>query len=92
MKFLPIFSAGLFATLTVLSFSAQAREPNLTPEGTAPAAETQTDKAPAKTAKRHSHVEEKTGMAVPEATSESKPDKAKADKDKSKHLHPRDAK
>lgn len=92
MKFLSILSAGLFATLTVLSFSARASEPTFVPEGQAPATETQTDKALANKAKRHSHLEEKTGMSMPEGASEPQPKKVKADNDKSKHFHPRDGK
>lgn len=87
MKLLPILSTGLFAALAALSFNTQAAEGA---EAKAPAAETQTDKVPAKKAKRHSHVEEKTGMAPSEAASASKPEKAKADK--AKHFHPRDGK
>lgn len=61
------------------------------------------DKAPAeqsaaKPMKPHSHMEEKTGMAPSRKSaetvpaSEEKSDKSKAEKDKSKHLHPRDSK
>ena len=82
MKSLPILAAGLLAAL---SFSAQAAEGNQ-------AAEAQVQKAPAKKAKRHSHVEEKTGMAQSEAAPGSSPEKVKADKDRTKHFHPRDAK
>lgn len=89
MKSLSILAAGL---LVALSFGAQAAEGNEAPEAKAPAGESQVPKAPAKKAKRHSHVEEKTGMAQPEEAPGSSPAKIKADKDRTKHFHPRDAK
>lgn len=97
MKILPLLSAGVFATITMLSFSVQAADAD-----PAPATETQTGKAPAKKVKPHSHMEEKTGMSMPQSATEAKSDKAvvpesqggkvKADKDRSKHYHPRDGK
>lgn len=89
MKLLPILAAGLFAAL---SLSARAAEGPEATEAKAPASESLAHKAPAKKAKRHSHVEEKKGMAQPEAAPESKSEQIKADKDRTKHFHPRDAK
>lgn len=81
MKLKPLISMSLFITVVMLSFGAQAAS------DTDKAAEA---KATEMKMKPHSHVEEKTGVPqkMPEATS----DKAKAGKDKSKHLHPRDGK
>lgn len=83
MKLLAILSAALFATLTAASLGAQAADP-------APAAEAQSAKQAAKAVKPHSHMEEKTG--IPAAAAPAADGKVKADKDKTKHYHPRDAK
>lgn len=98
MKLLSILSAGIFATMTALSFNVLAADDT---NAKAPAAETQTDKAPAKKVKRHSHVDEKTGMpmsqqsgaaAKADASQDNAAPAAGADKDRSKHYHPRDGK
>ena len=85
MKLQSALSAVLFATVAALSMGAHAADA----DKAAPAAEMKADQA----AKPHSHVQEKTGMAqhMP-AASDEKSGKPKAGKDKSKHLHPRDAK
>lgn len=81
MKLKSLISMSLFAVVAALSFSVQAAS------DTDKGAEV---KATEMKMKPHSHMEEKTGVPqkAPEATS----DKAKAAKDKSKHLHPRDGK
>jgi hypothetical protein len=88
MKLKIILSAALFGAVSSLSLGVYAADMEK-----APAAEAQ-----AKKMKPHSHMEEKTGIApkAPEAASEEKKsdkaDKYRADKDKSRHLHPRDGK
>lgn len=87
MKLKSILSTGLFATVAALSMGAQAAsDMDKAAEAKAPATGMQADQK----MKPHSHVEEKTGVA-PNAL-EAKSDKVKADKDKSKHYHPRDGK
>ena len=92
MKLRTIASAGLFAAIAALSMGAQAAaDTDKTTEAKTPVAGIQADK----TVKLHSHMEEKTGMPQQKssaAAAEGKPGKAKADKDKSKHYHPRDGK
>lgn len=87
MKLKSILLTGLFAATAALSFGAQAAS-DMAPEAKSPAVSTQADKATPQ--KKHSHVEEKTGMQqkMPETMSE-KPSPAK---DMTKHSHPRDGK
>lgn len=87
MKLLAVLPAALFATVTTWSLAIHAADP-------APATEVQTSKPVPKAMKPHSHMEEKTGVAAPAATpaTGSPSGKTKADQDKSKHYHPRDAK
>lgn len=84
MKTPKIFPAILFATALSMPFGAYAA-------GEKDAA----IEAPAKGVKPHSHMEEKTGVA-PKTTQAPAGEKSgaslKADKDKSKHFHPRDGK
>ncbi|HEY3433246.1 MAG TPA: hypothetical protein VGK09_11915 [Rhodocyclaceae bacterium] len=86
MKLQAIFPAVLFAAVSSLSFAVHAED---------------MDKAPADKMKPHSHMEEKTGVApkakakAAEAAAEEKSENAenpKAEKNKSKHFHPRDGK
>lgn len=96
-----LISTGLFAAVATISFGAIAADADKAVEVKAPNADVQTDKAPAKKIKRHSHVEEKTGMPMPQSASEGKAEKPaekaekpaeKADKPQARHLHPRDGK
>lgn len=88
MKLNATLAASLFALVATIPFNASAATDN--------PADTQADKATTsktatqKKAKPHSHVEEKTG--VPQKSPEALPDKPKADKDKTRHYHPRDGK
>lgn len=81
MKLQTVLTAALFGTVSSLSFGAYAADTEK-----APATEGQVKKI-----KPHSHLEEKTGMSqkAPEAAAD---EKLRADKDKSRHYHPRDAK
>ncbi len=87
----PLFIA-LIAFAPALSISAYAAE--VEKSGT----EAQTEKAPVKKVQPHSHMQEKTGVApsVESASPDSKSRGAaaplKADKDRTKHFHPRDGK
>ena len=86
-----ILPALLLATASALSFSAYAA----TEADRAQAAEGQAAQPAAKKVEPHSHLQEKTGIAQHMsfgATSEEKSGNPKADKDKSKHFHPRDGK
>lgn len=83
-----IFVAGLlaaFATFTIGAFAADASV-DIKAE---PVKAEQPAKAKMKI-KRHSHMEEKTG--IPQKTPEAMPDKPNAANDKTKHFHPRDGK
>lgn len=90
MKLFSLISVGVFAAMTALSFSVQAADADKASESAAPAAKV----------KPHSHVEEKTGMPMPQSATEARTDKtegasapAKKSKiDKKKHYHPRDGK
>ncbi len=93
MKFRVFISTALVTTAIGASFLVQAATEA---DKTATANEPQTqmvDKASEKAMqpKRHSHVEEKTGVpqSMPDGMSSSKYDAAK---DPSRHLHPRDGK
>ncbi len=96
MKLHNLFASLLLATS--VSFSAGA----FAADGDKPAADAPGEKAttPAKKKmKPHSHMEEKGGMAPASAGTDADKkadaptsDKPRADKDKSKHLHPRDGK
>lgn len=88
MKLKYTLPAILFAIVSPLSATTYAADADK-----AATADVQTDKPAAKKMKPHSHMEEKTGMTpgTPQMSNESAP-KVKADKDKSKHFHPRDAK
>lgn len=91
MKLKFIFSMSVLAIVAAFSFNAQAAsDTDKGLETKMPNAAMQTDKATPMKMKPHSHVEEKTG--VPQKSPEATSDKAKAAKDKSKHLHPRDGK
>lgn len=89
MKLTSILSTSLFAAMAVLSISAQAAsDTDKAAEVKAPAENVKPVKPASQ--KRHSHLEEKTGVpqSMPEATS----DKPNAAKDMSKHYHPQDGK
>lgn len=87
MKLKSILITGVFAAIAVLSMGAQAApDMDKAEEAKAPATGMQADPK----MKPHSHVEEKTG--VPQSAPKAKSNKLKADKDKSKHFHPRDGK
>ena len=92
MKLKSMISAALLAAITTLSIGAQAAaDAEKATDGKAPVAGMPGDKK----MKPHSHMEEKTGIprqTPPAAGAEAKPGKLKADKDKSKHYHPRDGK
>ena len=92
MKLKSILSAGLFAAIAALSMGAQAAsDTDKAAEIKAPPGGMQGDKK----MKPDSHMEEKTGMpqqTSSAATAEGKSAKPKANKDKSKHYHPRDGK
>ncbi len=91
MKLKFILSTSLFAAIAALSISAQAAsDMDKTAEAKTPAADMQADKAAPKKMKRHSHVEEKTGISqtAPEAMA----DKPSPENDMSQHYHPRDGK
>ena len=92
MKLNSILATTLFAAISALSMGAKAAaDTDKAAEAKTPA----TGMEVGKKVKPHSHVEEKTGMPQqmpPAATSEGKSAKLKADKDKSKHFHPRDGK
>lgn len=90
MKLKPIFSASLFAAVTLLSPGVGAAS-DTSVEAKVPAADAKTEKVAAKKkVKQHSHMEEKTG--VPQKAPEADPDKSSAATDKTKHFHPRDGK
>jgi len=85
MKLQSALSAVLFASIAMLSLTAQAADADKTPA----AAETKSEPG-AKAVKPHSHVQEKTGV-LPMAPATA-PDKKNAAYDKTKHFHPRDMK
>lgn len=90
MKLQAMLPAVLFAAVSTLSVGAYAADAEKTP-----ASEVQADKTPVKKMKPHSHLKEKTGIDqnAPAAAADSeKSQTPKADKDKSKHFHPRDSK
>lgn len=88
MKLKYALPAILFATVSSLPAATHAADADK-----APAADVQTDKPAAKKMKPHSHMEEKMGVAPAVSQMDNKPaPEEKADKDKSKHLHPRDGK
>lgn len=92
MKFKTILSISVFAAITILPFSASAADVEKNPEAKAPVVEMQADKASAKKAKSHSHMEEKTGIPASQQPSANKSDKGSPAMDSSKHYHPRDGK
>lgn len=79
----------LFAAASLPFSTAAATDMDKTPAADS-APEAQKAKAKAKKAKRHSHMQEKTGIAPAEKPVDRESGAAKADKDKSKHFHPRD--
>lgn len=88
MKLKAVVPALLFVAASSLSVGALAAD-----------ADKATTEAPAQKMKPHSHMQEKTGIAPKDAApaAEQKADAAKsnkprADKDKARHLHPRDGK
>jgi len=86
-----ILPAFLLATASALSFSAYAA----TEADKTQAAEGQAAQPAAKKVKPHSHLEEQLGIAQHMSsvvTGEEKSDNLRADKDRSKHFHPRDGK
>ena len=91
MKLKTILSAASFAAIATLSFGASAADTDKSPEAKMPAAEMQGAKTPAKATKRHSHMEEKTGIPASQPAAE-KSDTKNPAMDTSKHLHPRDGK
>ena len=89
MKLKSIVSTSLLAAFAALSISAQAASAtDNAPEANAPAASVQTGKAAS--SKKHSHVEEKTG--IPQKTPETVKTKPSPEKDMKTHYHPRDGK
>lgn len=84
MKLQTLVAVALFGTVSSLPFGVYAADAEK-----APAAEAQPKKM-----KPHSHMEEKTGVEpkAAEAAADAKSEEPKADKDTSKHFHPRDAK
>ncbi|MBY0243599.1 MAG: hypothetical protein K2X55_30275 [Burkholderiaceae bacterium] len=88
MKLQSFLSVALVAAATSLSLGAYAASDADKP--TAGAA--QADKSEAIKMQPHSHMQEKTGIAPQEKAGDTKPEKRKADQDKSKHYHPRDGK
>lgn len=91
MKLKSILLTGLFAVVAAFSIGAQAASDmamDKATEAKAPAENVNTAKATPM--KKHSHVEEKTG--VPQSMPEAAATKPNAAKDMSKHYHPRDGK
>ena len=89
MKLKSILSTSLFTAMAVLSISAQAAsDTDKAAEVKAPTQNVKTVTAASQ--KRHSHVQEKTG--VPQSMPETSPDKSSVAMDMSKHYHPRDGK
>lgn len=84
MKLKSMLAAGLLAALSMGAQAASGADRGA--EAKAPAAGVEAGKK----VKPHSHMEEKTGM--PQKSPEAKSEKVRADKDKSKHYHPRDGK
>lgn len=88
MKLQSILSVSFVAAATALSLGAHAAN-----EADKRQADgTQSEQPGAKKMPPHSHMQEKTGIAPSKSTVDSKLEKLKADKDKSKHFHPRDGK
>lgn len=89
MKLKTTLLASLFSAIAASSIGAQAApEMDKTAEVKTPVASVQTDKT--EPSKKHSHVEEKTGIQTsisPSMTNQTDPTK-----DKNRHLHPRDGK
>lgn len=88
MKLQSFLSISLVAAATALSVGAQAA--NDADKRQADGA--QAEQPAMKKMPPHSHMQDKTGIAPQEKSSDSKPSKRKADKDTSKHYHPRDGK
>ena len=91
MKLQAMLSTLLLVAAPALSFSAYAA----TEADKAQAADVQSDEAAAKKVEPHSHLQEKHGITPHmsfRAASEEKSANLKADKDRSKHFHPRDGK
>lgn len=88
MKLHSLITASLLAFIAPVSLNALAAsdKPADTNPDTSVAAPTTSQKK----VKPHSHVEEKTG--VPQKTPDVTSDTPKADKDKTRHYHPRDGK
>lgn len=88
MKLQSILSAMLFAAIPSLTFAVDATDSDKVSTVAAPAAQAYGTKV-----KPHSHMQEKTGIAAPAPSPKDRADRPKkADKDKSKHYHPRDGK
>lgn len=81
-----LFVSGLLAAFATFSIGAIAAD---NPVDAAKEMKAEPAKAKMKI-KRHSHMEEKTG--IPQKTPEAMPDKPNAANDKTKHFHPRDGK
>lgn len=88
MKLHSLITASLFAFIAPISLNALAASDK--PADTNPDATVTAPTASQKKVKPHSHLEEKTG--VPQKAQGATTDKPKADKDKTKHYHPRDGK
>lgn len=89
MKLHSFLSISLLAAATALSLGAHAEND----ADKRQADGTQAEQPAAKKMPPHSHMQEKTGIVPEEKSADSKkPEKRKADKDKSKHYHPRDGK
>lgn len=101
MKIQSLLAVALLAISAGVTGSASAMQAN-----PAASSDAQSEKAPAKNVKPHSHLQEKTGIAPKTAKPTEEAEKAatepvdktekkerlRADKDKSRHYHPRDAK
>lgn len=88
MRLQSSLSMILLAVAASLSFGAYAASGTDKPQKGA----TQADKPVTTTMQPHSHMQEKTGVQPQEQSGEAKAAISKADKDKSKHFHPRDGK
>lgn len=88
MKLKSFLSMSLLAAAASLSFATYAAN-----DADKPQADTaQADKPAAKKMQPHSHMQEKNGVGQQEPSTKTKGAKTKADKDNSKHYHPRDGK
>jgi hypothetical protein len=92
MKRTLTISSILFVAAIALPFGANAAEGDKGMDAKAPAMEMQTAKPSDSKAKRHSHMEEKTGIPASQTTPAPQSDMKNPAKDTSKHIHSRDGK